>query len=540
MRRIVFITLYDEFCYGARSIAATLRAHGHDVHFLHFKVFTIPLIRYDDHERRKTIQESDSISIPAIFPDGERYIPFPTPVTETEVQILIDQLREREPDVIGFTLLSVHIPLARRLTRRMKEEFPKTPVIWGGIHPIIRTEECIQDADAVCTGEGELCTLELLEDPRRQDVKGFWFRDGNGHVIRNEPLRLNTDLDGLPYPSYTVNEWQIEGDTLSDMLMTVKIFIQDHYRITTARNCPYRCTFCHHSTFQDIYRGQRYVRRRSVDNVIDELKLRKRDLDLEYVCFIDDVFAMHRPWVEEFAAKYKREIGLPFYGNLHPHATKPNMLPLLKDVGMVHTGFGLQSGSRKMVYDVFRRGTSNEENQRLVQHMIDTGFDEVRLDILTNTKYEDEADCLETLQFLCSLPKPFMLQLFTMYEFPTSKLSSMKNLPRGSMTPEGFFHYNMLYTLTQNDRLPSEAILAMAKDPFLRSHPRVMADIATAVISPDEQTRGMQWKIKELNWRLQNASVRDFAKQRLKERLPEPVKKVLRPVRNVLRGSSRG
>jgi hypothetical protein len=213
------------------------------------------------------------------------------------------------------------------------------------------------------------------------------------------------------------------------------------------------------------------------------------------------------------------------------------MLPVLKDAGMIHVGFGLQSGSRKMVYQVFQRGTSNEQNRELVQHLIDMEFEEVRLDILTNTKYEDEEDCYETLEFMCSLPKPFLLQLFEMYEFPTSKLIYMKDLPKGTMTPEGFFHYNMLYTMTQNSKLPSEAILAMSKDDYLRSHPRVLADIATAVISPDEETRAMQWKIKELGWRLQNASVRDLVKQRLKEKTPEPVKRVLRPVRNALRGA---
>jgi hypothetical protein len=301
MNRIVFVTLYDGFCYGARSIASLLRAHGHDVHFLHFKDFLIPLIRYDDEERRRIAAESDSVAIPAIFPDGERYIPFPTPVTETETQILIDQLRERQPDVIAFTLLSVHIPLAQHLTKRIKQEFPKTPVIWGGIHAIIRTEESIQHADIVCTGEGELCMLELMSDLSRRNVRGFWFRDGNGQVIKNEPLPLNTNLDDLPFPLYLVNEWQIENDTLSDMLITCKQFVHDHYRITTARNCPYRCTFCHHSTFQDIYRGQKYVRRRSVDNVIEELKQRKSDLGLDYVTFIDDVFIMHRRWIQEFA-----------------------------------------------------------------------------------------------------------------------------------------------------------------------------------------------------------------------------------------------
>lgn len=32
---------------------------------------------------------------------------------------------------------------------------PKTPIIWGGIHPTIRPDECFEYADMVCVGDGE-------------------------------------------------------------------------------------------------------------------------------------------------------------------------------------------------------------------------------------------------------------------------------------------------------------------------------------------------------------------------------------------------
>jgi radical SAM superfamily enzyme YgiQ (UPF0313 family) len=452
------------------------------------------------------------------------------------MEILLDKIRELEPDLIGFTLLSMHVPTTERVTRRVKSEFPAIPIIWGGIHVIACPEECIRHADIICTGEGEHCLPELADDPRRTDIKGFWFKDKDGHIIKNEPLPLNTNLDELPFASYKVNEWQIERDAISDILMTHEIFIRDHYRIGSARNCPYRCSYCHHSTFRDIYKGQKYLRRRSVDSVIAELKQRKEDLKLRFVEFIDDVFTMDRRWIREFAEKYKSEVGLPFYAACHPRATSRRMLELLRDAGCTQAGFGLQSGSPKMVRQIYQRGTTNEQNVALVRDIVDVGIEVIRLDVLTNTKYEDEEDCRATLRFLCDMPKPYTLILYKLVEFPTSKLLYMKDLPRGTQTPEGFFHYNMLYLMTQSRQLSSETILALADDRYLRNHPQALADLCSAVITPDETMDAPQERIKILTWQLESTTLKSLAKLRIKDAIPESIKKVLRPVKKALRG----
>ena len=54
------------------------------------------------------------------------------------------------------------------------------------------------------------------------------------------------------------------------------------------------------------YEGQKYVRRRSVDNVIEELKIVKEKYDLKIAIFEDDTFNLSRKWLKEFCEKFSK------------------------------------------------------------------------------------------------------------------------------------------------------------------------------------------------------------------------------------------
>ena len=55
-------------------------------------------------------------------------------------------------DLIGVSLMTLHFHRAVQVTERLKGS---CPIIWGGIHPTVRPEECLEYADIVCIGEGE-------------------------------------------------------------------------------------------------------------------------------------------------------------------------------------------------------------------------------------------------------------------------------------------------------------------------------------------------------------------------------------------------
>ena len=64
-----------------------------------------------------------------------------------------------------------------------------------------------------------------------------------------------------------------------------------NYLIMTSRGCPFNCSYCCNSAYNALYCHEKnHVRRRSPQNVIEELKLAKEKWKLRLVSFADDVF----------------------------------------------------------------------------------------------------------------------------------------------------------------------------------------------------------------------------------------------------------
>ena len=77
-----------------------------------------------------------------------------------EFELLINELRDFSPDLIGFSLYSGIINESAQVTRKLREHFD-VPIIWGGAGPTLEPELCIPHADIVCINEGEEVIVEL-------------------------------------------------------------------------------------------------------------------------------------------------------------------------------------------------------------------------------------------------------------------------------------------------------------------------------------------------------------------------------------------
>ena len=81
-------------------------------------------------------------------------------------------------------------------------------------------------------------------------------------------------------------------------------------------------------------KGTSYVRTRSVESVIEELKLAKRTCKkLVFIHFYDEIFPNLTGWVDEFIEAYQKYIGLPFTIWSHPKIVDTDMLRKLVSAG---------------------------------------------------------------------------------------------------------------------------------------------------------------------------------------------------------------
>jgi radical SAM superfamily enzyme YgiQ (UPF0313 family) len=396
-------------CLGARYVSAALKAAGH---------------------------ESRMLFLAREFDDFE---------SAAELEQVVGWLREQDPDLIGISLMSSHLRRVQQLTSAIRKAV-QAPILWGGIHPTTDPERCLEQADIVCVGEGEDAVVELADrlaaGKGYGDVANLWLRR-NGDVIRNPARPRRGDLDAIPFPDYELEDQFIlhEGKVVpkTERVMAHYHYVSDgcHYAITT-RGCPFNCSYCCNTALRRVADGP-YVRRRSVENIIRELReILERFEYVRSIAFWDDSFTSGDPrWLEEFCARYKREIGLPFFCNLQPLAVTRERVSMLVDAGLLGIHMGFQTGSEYVNREVFNRRVEAEQflaATRVLDEFRDRLVDR-HYHVIVDNPYEPERELVHTARYVARFSKPYYLSLCTLMYYPSTTLYE-RAVADGLITPE--------------------------------------------------------------------------------------------------------
>jgi radical SAM superfamily enzyme YgiQ (UPF0313 family) len=506
LMRVMLVSFYDETCYGGRSLAAYLKEAGHQVRMVFFKRFRVREIPRDAPAIRRQLTEDGYLPCYESWPFYDVACPYPYEVTGEEYELFFREIQTFGPDILGFSTMSFHTPLTIRLSKMVRERHPGLMQVWGGIHATMNPEACLEYADAVCVGEGEEAFDEFLKDPRRTDVRNFCFKEKDGSIIKN-PLRpLIADLDPLPFAMY--------GDAESEVVIEDNQAISPvtfghkgsslQINMTSQRGCPFKCTYCLHGRVKQLYSGQKYLRRRSVDRFLDEIELRVRQFDLEVIPLWDDVLMMDRKWIDEFADKYPQRIGLPFGGYGHPQMSTPHILKRMREAGAYYVLVGVQSGSDYLQKEIYGRTTTREKYLEFGRNIVDAGFKEIVYELMTRNPYESEDDLKATIDLLSKLPKAIRVTTKQLSLYPNTIISSLDK-PRHNLPVEVFHFYNMLYLLAGMPGFDPTVLPHFAEDAYLRQHPEIvekmvrgLATVDEARISDHEEIRQLKLRVSEL------------------------------------------
>lgn len=321
--------------------------------------------------------------------------------------------RVGDHDLVGLSVMTNTFHRACALTRRMRDAGIKAPIIWGGTHPTVAAEESIEIADMICVGEGELAMLRLLErlavGSNPTDLAGLWFRAngpfGNRDTIRNGVAPLVHDLDSLPFP-----DWDLPAQWIADSEGLVRPRPEnmrgavDTLRVQTSRGCPYHCTFCNNAALQMLYKGHgRWVRQRSVDNVLAETRqLVARFPKARSVNFVDDLFFVRRDEeIEEFAAKYNAQIGLPLQMDAFPNTVTDRKVRALAKVPIELMSMGIESASEDSLKNLYQRPTPVKRIAEAIaafkQHRLRAEYH-----YIVSNPFEPEKNVIETMRFIAN------------------------------------------------------------------------------------------------------------------------------------------
>ena len=338
--------------------------------------------------------------------------------TKREIDNLINFINLNEYDIIGISVRSSLFSLAKHISRELKKLNKSPLIVWGGIQSTLNPEKCLQHADIIVIGEGEKAFVEICKSKKFKEIKNIHYHLKN-KIIKNGVGYVEENLDTIPFPDFLdKDKYFLNGKNVIP-LATKKY--KTRYSLMTSRGCPFNCTYCCNSTLSKMCRGK-YLRRRSVDNVINELNKAKKDFpNLLSISFIDDVFTFDKKWLKEFSIKYKKEINLPFYCYAHARMCDEEIIKCLKYAGLSSTTMGVQSFSDRIKTD-YSRFEKNEQIIKILKLFKKYGI-AFALDIIMDNPLEKEEDLKKNLNCLLEIPTPFDLHTHTLTYFPHTKLT---------------------------------------------------------------------------------------------------------------------
>lgn len=272
---------------GVFYVAAVLKAHGHDVEVLNW------------HDRELPPERVESV------------------------------LREKRPQVIGFSILHANRWGGVEIARIAKRIDSAVTIVFGGVGATHLWEHFLKhfpEVDYIVLGEGENTFLKLVDRLAGRtaadwaSIAGIAFRK-DGRPFRTaapEPVR---DLDVLPLPA--------------------KYF--DYAHLSLARGCMSNCRFCGSPGFW----GRR-VRYHSAEYFVEQLAaLRQRGRRFFFVS--DDTFTLNRRRVIAACRQMiQRRLDLQWAAISRVDAVDEEMLAWMRRAGCIQISYGVESGSAEI------------------------------------------------------------------------------------------------------------------------------------------------------------------------------------------------
>jgi radical SAM superfamily enzyme YgiQ (UPF0313 family) len=138
--------------------------------------------------------------------------------------------------------------------------------------------------------------------------------------------------------------------------------------LIASRGCPFRCNWCAKPIFGDSYQL------RQAREVAQEMRLLRDEYGAEHLWFADDIFALNRHWVQEFASAVE-ELGcaVPFKIQARADLLTAETAHALKRAGCREVWMGVESGAQK-VLDAMDKGLRVEEVVAARQHLKQEGI----------------------------------------------------------------------------------------------------------------------------------------------------------------------
>lgn len=297
----------------------------------------------------------------------------------------------KDVDILGITVTTRTLSESIRIASNAKKINPSIKVIAGGPHSTLLPTDIINNKcfDYCVVGEGEYTIVELIEaiEGKRsiENVKGIWYREGNT-LHQNKGREFEKNLDLFPFPD-------------RDLFDINKYGRKNWYAtpIMASRSCPNNCSNCVPALH--IISGK--YRKRSVKNVIVEMKMLYSKYSIKYFFFQDNTISINKRWFMELMNAIKN---IPFFKKIKWSCTvtmntlNREVLELMKESGCFKFYVGVESGSQEVLDNILNKKVSLEHTKEILRIADDIGL-EYHLFFMIGIPGETKEQMLETVEF---------------------------------------------------------------------------------------------------------------------------------------------
>lgn len=422
----------------------TFEVHSHTIHnglieelvggYLPFPVWLATAAAFAKREGFETVIR-DSLSM------GETYESF------------YDFVKQYSPAVAVLESSTPTVRTDLEIAARIKVLVPGIKILFTGLHMEFEQEEFLAqhpEIDFTIYGEYEVPTLQLLcalrDGNALSDIPALIYRQhGAVHKNKDEPATAGNNVIRIqknPFaklPDLSSFPWA-ERDSLPNLNYFDGVcgLERPQLQLMATRGCPYGCIFC--AWPQMLFRGPRY-RKRSAQDVVDEIKANLAKVPYKSIYIDDDTFNISKEYVIELATKLK-EAGI---GGKIPWSTmgradlmdRPT-LETLRDAGLFSIKYGVESSDQEIINEIDKR-MNVEKNIAMIRLTKELGI-RVHLTFTFGLPSDTAETIEETIKLACSLAAD-TVQFSIATPFPGTEMYRMYD-EKGWIASKNWDDYN--------------------------------------------------------------------------------------------------
>lgn len=408
------------------------------------KIFFIyppsPILNREDRCQQPT---KDLLVIPPLPPTDLMYMAAVAENAGFEAKIkdyslggnLSEDLRDFQPDYIVINAATPTLETDLKSLDTAKQINPNIITIAKGAIFLSLSKEIMQNhqsLDIVISGEVEDTLKDILEGKENNEILGIYYRE-NGEIKYTGQRPFIEDLDKLPFPARHLVDNSIYRRPDNNKVQAV---------IKVSRGCPYHCFFC----LATPVSGNK-VRKRSPQNIVEEIKECVEKYGITNFVFWSDIFNIDRNWTIELCNEIiKSGLKITWSANTRADTADFEMAQIMYESGCRLVSIGVESGSQYMLDKIGKKIKLDDVRKTVLL------FKKAKIRIynyfVIGLPWETEDTVEETIKFAIELDSDFISFYTATPHFGTRFYDYAKenNLIDKDMSFENSYYYPVVNT----------------------------------------------------------------------------------------------